>query len=145
MLKTAISFLLVTSVATPFLSASANTGRSNTNLSLYNHSKTLIAQTNEKAIVSAEKLVKLDCPIMYRQGWLPDTQGRGKQDVVTGCPDAWNNLVKIKATDHVKFLVQKDCPIIYREGWRQDPNGRGNAPVVEGCPQAWNALIKLSR
>ncbi|MEG4888888.1 hypothetical protein QUA82_19125 [Microcoleus sp. F8-D3] len=133
---------MVTSVTTAFSSASVNTEPSSTNSSLSNDSKTLIAQT--AAIKSAENLVKLDCPIMYREGWLPDPQGRGKQ-MVAGCPDAWNNLVQLKATNHVKFLVQNDCPIIYREGWRPDPNERGSAPVVPGCPAAWNALIKLSQ
>lgn len=143
MLKTTISFLLVTSVTTAFLSESGNTGRSSTNLSLSNHNKTLIAQTAPKALVSAEKLVKLDCPIMYREGWLPDPQGRGTQNVVDGCPDAWNNLVKLNATRHVKFLVQNDCPVIYRQGWRPDPNGRGSTPVVRECLDAWKALSEL--
>lgn len=72
----------------------------------------------QNALENVAVLIKKDCPVMYRKGWLL-SRSEGKEGTeVPGCRGAWNALVTKHALSNAKTLVTHNCPVIYRRGWR---------------------------
>lgn len=72
-----------------------------------------------QALTHMATLIRNDCPVMYRKGWLvgPEKAAAGE---VPGCRKAWDGLRAQKAAEQGQFLVTHNCPVIYRYGWRQN-------------------------
>ena len=69
------------------------------------------------ALREARALIGMDCPVMYREGWLVNPS-KLRADVIPSCVHAWNALARKGALTPVQFLVTHNCPVIRRQGWR---------------------------
>lgn len=62
---------------------------------------------------NSEVLVKTDCAIMHKEGWL---EGPGVANPAI-CAPAWNALVAAKVAANARELVTRNCPVLYKQGW----------------------------
>ena len=73
--------------------------------------------TARGALAYTSVLIETDCPVMYRQGWLINSE-RSWSGVIPACVVAWNELAARGALPSARFLVMHNCPVIERKGWR---------------------------
>lgn len=70
-----------------------------------------------QALLYMATLIRKDCPVMYRNGWLVGPEKAAASEV-PGCRNAWEGLRSQQAAEQGQFLVTHNCPVIYRKGWR---------------------------
>lgn len=63
---------------------------------------------NSSQIDNLKSLIKNDCSVMYRKGWL---QGKGTASP-SACEGPWNSLARSGKLDSAKTVVMLNCPML---------------------------------